>query len=135
MDTRKVQALFSQLTKKMTNTKQPMREIAAMLTDSVEENFAVEGRPRWQKLADARIAQRKKAGTWPSKILTETGLLAASITYRSTNTSAIVGSNLRYAATHQLGRPEKNIPARPFLAIQPEDIESAEKILIRHLNK
>lgn len=31
------------------------------------------------------------------------------------------GSNLGYAATHQFGRPDNNIPARPFLGLNDQD--------------
>lgn len=119
-----------------------MRAIAAVMADAVEENFAREGRPAWQGL--------KPPGRPGGKILQDKGLLAASITPASDNDSAQVGSNVKYAAIHQFGgktraheirprhkkalafggrvvkkvhHPGSTIPARPFLALTPQDLD------------
>ena len=47
------------------------------------------------------------------QILTDTGRLSRSWNTRVTDTSAEVGTNVRYAAYHQFGT--KHVPARPFL--------------------
>ena len=47
------------------------------------------------------------------------GGLLGSITSASGRDWAAAGTNLRYAATHQFGRDA--IPARPFLALWPEE--------------
>lgn len=147
VDTRALEALFNQLAARTSNTRPAMVAISEMLFDSVEENFKVGGRPSWQPLSEARIKQRSKKHkvhgvtkrpTWPGDILVEAGLqggLQGKMSRRADNTTAIVGNNAEYAAAMQLGRPDKNIPARPFLAIQPEDIKEAEAILLQHLLK
>ena len=142
-----------------------MAAIAVVMVGSVHENFKKEGRPQWKPLSNSRIRQRskdhqvdktKQHATWPGLILRETGHLEDSISPRSTNTEAVVGANRDYAAAMQLGfngsqsvpsytrsngstvkahSRQMNIPARPFLAIQPEDIQEAEAILLRHLLK
>lgn len=75
-----------------------MQAIAGIMADAVEENFAQEGRPQWLGLAPA-TRKRRDGG----KILQDSGRLASSIVARAEADSAVVGTNLRYAAIHQLG--------------------------------
>lgn len=122
-----------------------MRAIAGIMHDAVEENFAQEGRPKWQGL--------KPPGRPGGKILQKSGRLAASIVPDSDNDTAMVGTNLKYAAIHQLGgktrpheirprngkalkfngrlvakvnHPGSAIPARPFLSIPDEEMDEIE---------
>lgn len=109
-----------------------MREIAGILLDSVEENFEHEGRPPWPDLAPATIAERERKGYWPGRILQRRGGgggLAGSIQTDAGLDYAMVGTNKRYAAIHQLGgkagRGRKvEIPARPFLGVTEEDMHA-----------
>ncbi len=112
-----------------------MREVAGLLFDAVEENFAQQGRPRWQPLKASTVAKRGSS----QPILQVSGQLAASLSQDHDATSAVVGTNKEYAATHQFGaakgsfaqKPTKSgasinipwgdIPARPFLALTEED--------------
>jgi len=87
-----------------------MIQIAGVMGDSVESNFAAQGRPKWKQLSKARIEQRQQKGSWPGKILQDTGRLASSVQQKATDTEAIVGTNVIYAAIHQFGGTI-NIPA------------------------
>ena len=104
-----------------------MKNIAGIFAYSTEENFKNEGRPdKWIDLAESTKKQREKKGHWPGQILQVTGQLAASINTYYDNDSAVIGSNLDYAAIHQLGgQAGKNksvdIPARPYILLQKED--------------
>lgn len=118
-----------------------MREIAAQLHGAVEDNFAQQGRPAWLGI--------KRDGM----ILQKSGRLVNSIVEYSDNDTAVVGTNVEYAAIHQFGgetrphvirprnkqalafngrvvkkvnHPGSKIPARPFLSLTDED---EEKIL------
>ncbi|WP_316154728.1 phage virion morphogenesis protein [Cupriavidus sp. BIC8F] len=75
-----------------------MRAIVGIMADAVEENFAQEGRPQWLGLAPA--TRKHRSG---GKILQDSGRLAASIVSRADGESAVVGTNIRYAAIHQFG--------------------------------
>lgn len=75
-----------------------MRRVAAVLADAVEENFAQQGRPQWLGLAPAT---KKRRGD--GKILQDSGRLASSIVSQADGDSAVVGTNVRYAAIHQFG--------------------------------
>ena len=75
------------------------RDIAGFLEKETEDNFAAQGRPTWLGLSP-RTLKRRGAD---AKILQDTGRLAGSIAIRYDRTHATVGSNVRYAAIHQLG--------------------------------
>ena len=94
-----------------------------------EENFKEEGRPdKWVDLAESTKKQRTKKRKWPGQILQVEGKLAASINTYYDNDSAIIGSNLDYAAIHQLGglagkNKKVQIPARPYLKLTDDDFD------------
>lgn len=122
-----------------------MAQIAGVMHDAVEENFAQQGRPKWAGLKPP-VSKRRSGGM----ILQDSGQLAASIEPGSDSSSAWVGTNKVYAAIHQFGgktrahvilprnkqalafggrvvkkvnHPGSKIPARPFLSLTPEDEE------------
>jgi phage virion morphogenesis protein len=120
---KEIQQLLQKLITKTENLRPLMKNIAGIMMDSVEENFEKEGRPeKWQELSETTINQRKKKGYYPCTILTMRGELAASITSKYDDNSAVVGTNKAYSAIHQFGgkagRDKKaEIPARPYLKL------------------
>lgn len=126
-----------------------MRGIAAELASQTEENFGEEGRPEWEDLSDVTTARREKNGNWPGQILQVSSAgLAASITTRATDSSALVGSNKPYAAMMHFGGTKSDfphlwgdIPARPYLPmdaegeLQPEAEEAILDLAMHHLEK
>lgn len=111
-----------------------LNDIENLIQSSVEQNFVEEGRPTpWKKLKSATIRGRTKRGTWPGQILTESSQLRSSVNTRVQGNTIFVGSNKKYAHAHQFGSPKKNIPKRPFLLFQKEDIKEAREILEEHL--
>ncbi|MCC5644780.1 phage virion morphogenesis protein [Nostoc sp. CHAB 5824] len=96
-----------------------------------EQNFKGEHDPDGVAWAPLSAAYRKrKRGT---KILTESGRLRASITYRADGTQVVVGCNTKYARAHQFGYPKRNLPARPFLGASVEDERELGEILLDYL--
>lgn len=92
-----------------------MRRLAGTMNTAVHKNFAQAGRPKWLGLA-------YRSG----KPLVDTGHLRNSINQLYDNDTALVGTNVVYAAIHNFGgmagRNRKvNIPARPFLTLSNED--------------
>ncbi|MBN3833680.1 phage virion morphogenesis protein [Burkholderia sp. Ac-20344] len=137
-----------------------MRKIAQALVLVTEDNFAAQGRPRWQALSEVTIhmrvggkkaykkngeltaaASRRKAGLM---ILQDSGQMAASVSTDHDDNSAVIGSNKEYAAIHQFGGQagrglKVTIPARPWLPVtadgelQPEAVEPVLNTILRHL--
>ncbi len=128
IDNKAVTEKLLELAQKGENLRPLMKNIAGIFAYSTEENFKNEGRPKWQDLADSTKKQRQKKRKWPGQILQVEGQLASSINTYYDNDSAVIGSNLDYAAIHQLGgqagkNKSASIPARPYLQLTNDDFE------------
>lgn len=128
IDNNDVERKLLELAQKGENLRPLMKNIAGIFASATEENFKNEGRPdKWTELSEATKKQRTKQKKWPGQILQVSGQLASSISTQYDDESAIIGSNLDYAAIHQLGgQAGKNkkieIPARPYLKLTDEDL-------------
>ena len=127
IDNKDVERKLLELAQKGENMRPLMKNIAGIFASATEENFKNEGRPdKWIELSEATKKQRTKKKKWPGQILQVSGQLASSISTQYDDKSAIIGSNLDYAAIHQLGgQAGKNkkveIPARPYLKLTDDD--------------
>lgn len=127
IDNKDVEKKLLELAQKGENLRPLMKNIAGIFAFATEENFKNEGRPdKWTELAEATKKQRTKQKKWPGQILQVSGQLASSISTQYDDDSAVIGSNLDYAAIHQLGgQAGKNkkveIPARPYLKLTDDD--------------
>ena len=107
-----------------------MLAVSEHLKASVERSFDRQGSPEgaWVALKSETVRERQRKGYGPTRpILIRQGGragLLGSVTSASGPDWAAAGTNLRYAATHQFGRDA--IPARPFLALWPEEREELE---------
>lgn len=148
-----VQALLHRLSQSVKNLQPAMGEIGTTLVDHVRLGFKGGTDPwgsKWKSIGQAaimgRLKHRKNSFLKSGKIskpgqnyltggvqpLLDTGNLRSSITYRATGNSVEVGTNVKYASTHQIGAkqgafgrtrrnspiPWGNIPARPFMPIR-----------------
>ena len=129
LDNKEVESRLLDLAKRSEKLRPLMKNIAGVFAYSTEENFKNEGRPdKWTELSESTIKQRTKNKQWPGMILQVSGQLASSVNTYYDNDSAVIGSNLEYAAIHQLGgqagrNKSVEIPARPYLQLTPEDFE------------
>lgn len=103
-----------------------MKGIAGILEADVEDAFEYERNPstheKWERLDADTIKQRRAAGKWPGDILRVEGNLASRVTSDYGDKFARVGVKSAgtddYALAMQFGRPDKNIPARPYLPFE-----------------
>lgn len=104
---------------------------------TIKERFDKEQSPggqKWKPLAPATLRQRaKRHKTGHARILQDTGELRRSITYEAETNSVRVGTNLKYARTHQFGRG--NIPARPFLGVNDEEKRHIHSMISAYIKK
>lgn len=155
IDDRDLQRVLSRKLKECDDLAPLMRRLAGVMADAVEENFDQEGRPRWAPLQPRTIKARERKGHWPGKILQLRGRLASSIVTDYGKTQARVGTNLIYAAIHQLGgtikRPprqrigkaqgkpakgyEIRIPARPFLSLTQGDLFRMKRLAEEYVTR
>lgn len=129
IDNKAVNEKLLELAKRGENLRPLMKNIAGIFASSTEENFKEEGRPdKWTELSEITKEKRKKKDKWPGQILQIEGHLVSSVNTQYDDNSAVIGSNLDYAAIHQLGgkagRNKKvEIPARPYLKLTDDDFE------------
>lgn len=139
LDNQEVQNRLLELASKCENLRPLMKNIAGIFAYSTEENFKNEGRPeKWLDLAESTKKQREKKRKWPGQILQVEGKLAASINTFYDDDSAVIGSNLDYAAIHQLGgqagrNKSVSIPARPYLKLTDSDYKEITQEIEKHL--
>lgn len=111
------------------NLRPLMKNIAGIMATATEDNFKDEGRPeKWVDLSETTKKQRQKIGKYPGQILQVSGQLASSVSTAYDNDSAVIGSNLTYAAIHQLGgqagkNKKTTIPARSYLKLTDDNFE------------
>lgn len=128
LDNKEIEEKLLDLAKRGENLRPLMKNIAGIFAYSAEENFENEGRPKWTGLKESTKKNREKKKKWPGKILQAEGMLASSLSTQYDDSSAIIGSNLPYAAIHQKGgKAGKNkkvsIPARPYLKLADSDFD------------
>lgn len=129
IENQEVNKRLLEIARKTENLRPLMKNIAGILTFSTEENFKNEGRPeKWTDLADITKENRRKQHKYPGQILQVEGNLASSVNTQYDDNSAVIGSNLPYAAIHQLGgqagRNKKvKIPARPYINLTDDDFK------------
>lgn len=87
---------------------------------------AVEDPKRKEKLGSARILFLK--GDMQRSVASGPFSLT-----KTDKKSITIGTNMVYAATHQFGDPDRNIPARPWIGFSKFDIKTREEILVRYL--
>lgn len=126
LDTSELERVLHNAANHLTHTAPLMEDISRALLSETMMNFQFGGRPAWAGLSPLTIARRRGGA---GAILQDTGELKRSIKATHSNDTATVGSNLKYAPTHQFGarqgefgRSDRNtplpwgdIPARPFI--------------------
>lgn len=138
IDNKEVEKALLEIAQKTSNLRPLMKNIAGIMADSTEENFKVEGRPKWKDLSEKSKTARKKTGHYPGQILQVSGQLALSVTTQYDDSSAVIGSNKVYAAIHQLGgqagkNKKTTIPARPYLSLTNVEYEEILSLVKNYL--
>lgn len=93
------------------------------------DQVAPDGTP-WAPLSE-RYRQRKRR--LRDRILVLDGHLKDTLRYQASPHELLVGTDRIYGATHQFGRPEARIPARPFLGLSAADVSELEQLIADHL--
>ena len=96
IDDRDVTRTLGRLARKVADLRPVMREISFVMLEAVHQNFESQGRPNpWKK--------SKRAARSGGRTLQDTKRLWRSISARSDASSAMVGTNVVYAAAHHFG--------------------------------
>jgi phage virion morphogenesis protein len=133
-DDSEIRAKFQQLQAKLGDLTPAMKQIGEAMLLSTDDRFANEVDPSgipWQANSPRTIAQKRAQGRI-NKILQSTGRLRSSITYQATRDRVVVGTNVKYAAKHQLGQ---GAPKREFLGVSEGDRQEIVSILTTFLTE
>lgn len=103
-------------------------EMAEIARDHLEEHKTPEGRQMaaWSPAYEEKV---RRSGETRDILLGPERRLHRSMSFRVEQDGIYYGSNMVYAAVHQWGWKEKNIPARPYLGMGPEEKQGIEDIL------
>ena len=100
-----MKAAVKGLSDRLSRPQKPLKECGLVLLRSISKTFKAGGRPvRWRP--------SKRAQFTGGKTLIDTARLMRSITMKVTGKTLAVGTNVKYAAMHQLGG---KVPARVIL--------------------
>jgi len=136
VDTRPLKFWLDELERRGRNLKEVNKNLAAIMVEMVDENFATQGHGEWPPLAASTLA-RRRAGGEGAQILQDTGRLAASISLGHTEVTdrvVEVYTNVKYAKYHVSREPRKKIPLRDFLKIDmPEFLDQATEVLVSEI--
>ncbi len=88
-----------------------------------------EGDP-WEPLSPRYKARKKRN---KGKILVLDDILGGTLRYQTTAGSLLFGTDRVYGATHQFGRADAGIPARPFLGLSSDDGKEMLRLAGEHL--
>lgn len=106
--------------------------IAEHLKASTHQRFLEDRDPdgkSWEALKPATVAAKVKKDVAP-RILQTTNTLFKSINAEVTAHAIIVGTDVKYAAAHQFGVPERNLPRRAFLGVSDSDRTAIHQLLV-----
>ncbi len=111
-----VQAAFIRLRDAAKDLSQAMRAITTALMSQTEANFAAQSGPSgpWPDLAESTRKRRGDA----AMMLQDSGHLASSITPDSGPDFASIGTNVVYAAIHQLGGDIQRAPFSSWVRLR-----------------
>ena len=116
IDNKEVLTRLQELAGRGENLRPLMKNIAGIMATATEDNFKDEGRPeKWVDLSETTKKQRQKIGKYPGQILQVSGQLASSVSTASDDNSAVIGSNLAYAA---INSEDKQVKTRKQQSLQ-----------------
>lgn len=119
LNAKEISAILKQYTSqsgKLNDLTKPMRTIGAVLKSNIQRSFRFSKDPygnTWEQLQPYWKYSGGKKKLRDGQPLRDTGRLMNSITYRANKNSAIVGTNVEYARTHQEGL--NGVTAREFM--------------------
>lgn len=126
-------AMFARLLRAGVNMKPLFTEIGSALEDSTRQRFELQEDPDGNAWVDLKPASRARKRT--DRILYESGDLLDSVRFEAgADFVELVAGPTEYAATHQFGREEAGIPARPFMGLSEADSAEIDDALDDYLD-
>ena len=130
----KYEKALKKLQRKTKNLKPFYDKAKFIMFKDVQDHFRKEQSPagiKWKALKPATLKARRGGG---GKILQDTGRLRQ-VTPFSSSTSAIIGTNLKYAKTHNKGDQRRGIPRREFMWLSNRAGKQILELMEKHLTQ
>lgn len=108
-----------------------LTDFGVEIEDQIKERFDTKVGPdgqTWKGLAEKTKAYYEKRFPGAQPPLVVRGSLRDSTETQVSTWDLVVGQTKVYAAPHQFGWEDKNIPARPSIGLSPEDVEALTSI-------
>lgn len=127
-----VKKLLADAQERMRDLSSPLKQGGNLMLRSMGRNFKSGGRPLWRPLKAATARFKARNGYSPLP-LTRSGALQRSVTFAVRNRNRLaIGTSIPYGAVHQFGGGN-NIPKRPYLVFQKEDLKNIERLVVGHI--
>ena len=133
VDDRQINAALQRLLQVSNNLEPVFRDIGEYLHISTDARFRAQVDPQgqlWTPLKPSYLAEKPYN---QDKILILDGALVGDLHYQASPGEVDFGTSKVYGATHQFGRDEAGIVARPFLGVSAEDEVEIVAIVTQHL--
>lgn len=128
-----VKKKFAEARQRMSDFTVPLKQGGNIMLRSLGKNFKAGGRPsRWKGLRPATASFKARNGYSPLP-LTRSGALQRSLTFAVRGRMRLaIGTSVPYAAVHNFGGGN-NIPKRPYLIFQKDDLQNIERLIVAHI--
>ena len=124
-------AALEGLARRAANLRPALADIGEYLMLAHEERFDAQESPEGEPWAPLSERYRARKPRNRDKILVLDDVLASTLRYQAEADSLLFGTDRVYGATHQFGREEAGIPARPFLGLSSRDEDEAARLILR----
>ncbi|MEI4930724.1 phage virion morphogenesis protein [Aeromonas caviae] len=125
--------LLARLYQRTGNLSEPLADIGEGLALSHRDRWDVQETPEgepWAPLSDKYRARKPRHA---DEVLRLNDDLRDTLNYQADPQALYFGTPLEYGAAHQFGRPEINLPERPYLGLSETDQQSVLETLEGYL--
>lgn len=136
IDDRAIVAALQRLQQHVSDLTPVYRDIGEQVQNQTKQRFRDQIDPDgipWRDYAPLSDEYQARKDKNADKILVYDGYLSGGIHYQATGQDVMIGTKEKYGATHQFGREEDGIPARPFLGLSDEDKAEVLEIIEQHI--
>lgn len=121
IDDREIREGLRALEGKLGDLRPVFQDLGEALLNSTRRRFETQTAPDGSPWAALSPGYKKRKKKHLILILTLNGYLRGTLNYQATRDELRVGTPMIYGAAHQFGRPDINLPARPFLGLSDDD--------------
>jgi phage virion morphogenesis protein len=125
---------LKRLKRKVKNLKPFYDKAKFIMFKDIIRHFVQERSPKgkWKRLKSSTLKARRAGKGHGTKVLQDTGKLKQ-VTPFSSRKTAIVGTNLKYAKTHNFGDTKRKIPKREFMWLSDRAGKQILGLMEKHL--